>query len=131
MRKYVKENRAEQRVVYTFKEQNALNETIVVEINKVFVNNKDKNSLPKLWKKEGYTEKLYDSYIFLESYAIDKNGMSYGKYNPTIKTKRQYDPYTKKLISYNVINFDNIYEVSEENIKRLLGMVERIAFDEV
>ena len=134
MREYIKEVRAKTRSLYTFKEKNCLGETISVEVSEIFFDNDNTQSLPNIWKKKGLTEKLYNSYLYIETFATDRKGRCFGAYNPTIKIEEIYDPFSENGISTTkrmVLNFSHIYEVSEENIIKLLSMVEKMAFDDV
>ena len=115
MKNYEIEKRGEHRTLYTFKETNAKNERLVVEITECYYNTKDKNSLPCLWKQNGYTNKLYDNALHVDCYCYEENGNCYGRYNPTVKRSED----GKRM----VINFDNLLEVSEENKKILLNKI--------
>ena len=101
--------------VYESEGVNKKGEKIIFELSKCYYDNKNKNSLPKLWKKNGYTNHLYNSVIWADCEVIDKEGNCRRKYEPT--TKESEDG--KRL----VINFDWMLEVSEEN--------EKIIFDEI
>ena len=95
---------------YKFKEKNKLGETLTVEITETFA-----DSLPKLWKKHGFTNKLYSSYLNVNCYVTDKDGICWGRYNPTEKLS---DDGKRKII-----NFDYLLEVSEENKMYLLDLI--------
>lgn len=104
------------RTFYKFIEKNKLGETLTVEISETFVDNSLKSdTLPKLWKKHRFTNKLYNSYLNVDCYVTDKDGTCWGKYNPTEKLSDD-----KKR---NVINFDYLLEVSEENKQYLLDLI--------
>ena len=95
-----------------FKEKNHLNETLIIQINEVYPP-KCKNSLPVLWKKYGYTDKILDNYYILDVCAFDENGYEYHKYNPQIA----------KSDGNRSINFDYMLEVSEANMYKLIDNV--------
>ena len=103
---------------YKFKEKNKLGENLTVEISETYPNNTSTNSLPNLWKQHGFTNKLYDNYLNVDCYVTDKNGTCWGKYNPTEKLADD-----KKR---NVINFDYMLEVSEENKNFLLDKIYKL-----
>ena len=96
-----------------FKEKNHLNEALILQINEVYPP-KCENSLPNLWKKYGFTDKILDSYYILDVYVIDENGYEYHKYNPQI---------TKNIDGNRSINFDYMLEVSEVNMYKLIECV--------
>ena len=114
--KMIIEKKSEHRTFYKFTEKNKKGETLVVEISETYVDNSLKSdTLPKLWKKYGFTNRLYDSYLSIDRYVTDKQGICWGRYNPT-----------KKLAEdgkRNIINFDYMLEVSEENKKYLLNLI--------
>lgn len=96
-----------------FKEKNNLNETLILQINEVYPP-KSENSLPNLWKKLGFTDKILDSYYILDVCAFDENGYEYHKYNPQI---------AKNEDGNMEINFDYMLEVSEANMYKLIECV--------
>jgi len=96
-----------------FIEKNNLNEVLILQINEVYPP-KCKNSLPNLWKKYGFTDKILDSYYILDVCVIDENGYEYHKYNPQI---------AKKSDGNRSINFDYMLEVSEANMYKLIDNV--------
>lgn len=97
---------------YTSKEVNKLNERLVIDLE--YINCKDEQ-LPKLWKKHGYTDKLYTNYIHIDSYIIEPDGTEKVKYNPTIKLSDDKKRY--------VINFDWMLEISKENEEKLINKI--------
>lgn len=114
--KMIIEKMGEHRTFYKFTEKNKKGETLVVEISETFVDNSLKSdTLPKLWKNHGFTNKLYNSYLNVNCYVTDKNGTCWGRYNPTEKLAEDG--------KRNVINFDYMLEVSEENKKYLLDLI--------
>ena len=96
-----------------FKEKNNLNEYLILQINEVYPPKCEK-SLPNLWKKYGFTDKILDSYYILDVYVIDENSYEYHKYNPQI---------TKNIDGNRSINFDYMLEVSEANMYKLIESV--------
>lgn len=97
---------------YTSKEVNKLNERLVIDLE--YINCKNEQ-LPKLWKKHGYTDKLYTNYIHIDSYIIEPDGTEKVKYNPTIKLSDDKKRY--------VINFDWMLEISKENKEKLINKI--------
>ena len=96
-----------------FTEKNSLNEMLILQINEVYPP-KCENSLPNLWKKHGFTDKILDNYLILDVCVIDENGYEYHKYNPQI---------AKKSDGNRSINFDYMLEVSEANMYKLIECV--------
>ena len=96
-----------------FIEKNNLNEYLILQINEVYPP-KCENSLPVLWKKYGYTDKILDNYYILDVCVIDENSYEYHKYNPQI---------TKNIDGNRSINFDYMLEVSEANMYKLIDNV--------
>jgi len=110
---YVKEGN-----FYKIQEKNKKGESLTVEITETHPDNTSKHSLPNLWKEHGFTNKLYNSYLNVNCYCTDKNGLCWGRYNPTVKLSND-----KKR---NVINFDYLLEVSEENKQYLLNEIYKL-----
>ena len=89
--------------------KNAKQETMTIEI--VHCENPGgKNSLPYLWYKNGWTDKVMETYIGCHTYVYDSENGCYGGYNVTEK----YDG------KRNVINFDWLLEDTEENRKKII-----------
>lgn len=106
------EKMAECRWFYHFKDKTKNDETLTVEITKI-TNPGGKNSLPYLWKKHGYINKVLESYWCITTYAEDETG-SYGRYNPTVKNGK--------------INFDWKFEATKENLDLILNEIVRLAY---
>lgn len=113
MEKYIIEQVAEHRAFYEFKEKNSKNERLVVEITECFYN--DGDTLPILWKKHGFTNKLYKSTLHIECYCYEENGNCWERYNPT--TKLSKDRKRKE------INFKWLFEVNDKNKEKLLNEI--------
>lgn len=65
------------------------------------------NSIPQLWYKYGYMNKVLNEYIFIKTYCTDKDGLCTGSYNP-------------QTIGINKINFDYMLESTVENLNKLI-----------
>lgn len=96
---------------------NKKDETLTIELSEC-TNPGGKNSLPYLWNKAGYTEKLLDTYLCLHTYCKDSEGNCYDRYNP--QTKRSNDG------KRNVINFEWMFENTEENKRKLINEAIRL-----
>lgn len=105
----------------TFEELNSKGEEIVVEFVRC-TNPGGNNSLPYLWKKNGFIDRILESWWSIQVYVTDSVGRCRGSYNPTSKLSED----GKRMI----INFDWMLEATEENAKKLFDEVERLAFME-
>ena len=68
------------------------------------------NSLPYAWHKNGWTDKIMETWIGCDTYVHDSEGNCYGGYNVTSK----YDG------KRNVINFDWMLEDTRENMIKIV-----------
>lgn len=102
----------EYRKVYISEIENKKGEKIIIELCRSFYDNKNKNSLPNLWLKHSYTNHLYNSGLWVNCEVIDKKGNHIRKYEPTTKLSED-----KKRL---VIDFNWLFEATEENEKKLL-----------
>ena len=91
---------------------NQKEETLKIELVEC-INPGGKKSLPYLWYKGGYTDKILDTYLCIHTYCRDSENNCYGRYNP--QTKRSEDG------KRNVINFDWMFENTEENKQKLIN----------
>jgi len=118
MRKnYTVEQMAETRWFYTFAEPNTKGETLVIELSKC-TNWGGSNALPVLWKKHGHIDRVLETHWSISTYVRDTEGNCYGMYNPQEKIRED----GKAM----VINFDWMFEATEENKERLIDEVFRI-----
>lgn len=101
-----------------FENTNAVGEKLLIELTKCIDDKDWKNSLPKIWYKNGYTSKLMDSYWSIETYVYDTEGNCYGRYNPQSKLSEDR--------KRNVINFDWLLDSTEENKQKLIDEVLRL-----
>lgn len=92
-------------------DKNAKGETLVIELSEC-TNSGGKNALPVLWKKQGYIDRILDTYICVSTYVTDTDGHCWGRYNPQVKLSED-----KKR---SVINFDWMFENTEENKQKLI-----------
>lgn len=120
MRKYTIEEMAKGRRWYVeFKEKNQLGEKILVEFS-YCENSGSAHSLPNMWYKNGYIDRVLENYWSISTFVTELNGMCRGRYNP--QEKKSEDG--KRL----VIDFDWMLEATEENAAKLLKEVEKRAF---
>nr|DAG30690.1 MAG TPA: hypothetical protein [Caudoviricetes sp.] len=105
----------------TFEELNSKGEEIVVEFVRC-TNPGGNNSLPYLWKKNGFINRILENWWNIQVYVTDSDGRCRGAYNPTSKLSED----GKRM----VINFAWMLEATEENAKKLFDEVERLAFME-
>ena len=90
--------------------RNKKGERLVIEVNCCY-NTKTKRSLPVLWFKNGWTDKLILNYWSVRHYVYDKDGNCYGKYD---FVKLSEDGKSR------VIDFDWIFEATTENLEKLV-----------
>lgn len=115
MRKeYTVEQMAGKRWFYTFTEPNAKGEKIVVELCKC-TNPGGNNALPVLWKKHSFIDRVLETYWSIQTYVTDTEGQSFMRYNPQV------------IPGKYKINFDWMFEATEENKDRLIDEVYRLA----
>lgn len=120
MRKYrVEEMAKDTRWFVTFEERNKKGEEIVIEFSKC-TNPGGKNSLPYLWKKNGFISRILENWWNVQVYVTDKEGRCRGAYDPTSKLSED----GKRM----VIVFDWMLEATEENAKKLFEEIEKRAF---
>lgn len=110
--------------VLSYKNKNHKGETMTVELNRCEPDNSSKKSLPNLWKKHGYMDRVLESYWILSVYIYDEDGC-WGRYNPQTKPYTRYDGKGKCVESRYVLDFDWVFEATQENAMKLLNKVER------
>lgn len=99
-------------------------EKMYIELSKCF-DNGSKYSLPKLWYKEKYTNRLLKTYWFIRTYVYDEKDDCYARYNPQTKI---YTRYQKDKVVENrlIIDFDWMLEGTKENATLLLNECEKL-----
>jgi hypothetical protein len=116
-KEYTIEQMSESRWLYTFTDTNAKGEKLIIELSKC-KDNSYKDSLPKLWKKNGYINRVLEAYWSIETFVTDTEGNCWGKYNPQHKLSKD-----KKRI---ILNFDWIFEANKINKEKLINEVYRL-----
>lgn len=101
------------REFYHFNDRNSKGERIEIEFVKV--ENDYKGHLLNAWYKKGFIKEQLKNYWNVAVYAYDKEGTCYGKYNPQILPRGK-------------INFDWIFEATEENKERILHEIIKRAY---
>lgn len=91
--------------------KNAKQETMTIELLHCD-NPGGKNSPPYLWHKDGFTDRIMETYIGCNTYVDDSEGGCRGAYNPQEKLSGDG--------MRNVIDFDWLFEDTEENRKKLV-----------
>lgn len=114
---FIIEQRAESRWVYKFTEINKKGETLLIEICKCN-NLGGNNSLPHLWHKKGYINRELETYWSIDSCITDTEGNCWGAYNPQVKLSEDE--------KRHVINFDWMFEATDENLQKLIDEVFRL-----
>lgn len=70
--------------------------------------------LPELWYKHGYTDKVLNKYINIDTYRTDGKGNCTGNCNPQV------------IKGMNRINFDYMLETNQENLDKLIDATIKI-----
>lgn len=115
---YTVEQMADTRWVLRFNEKNQKGESLLIELSLCQDDPTWKNSNPKVWYKNGYTDMVLETYWSIDVEVEDSEGISWRKYD--IQSKLSED---KKRL---VINFDWILEATEENKNILINEVYRL-----
>lgn len=116
-KEYTIEQMGETRYFYKFTDANEKGEKLIIELNKCEDWKGCKDSLPKLWKKYGYIDRVLETYWSIHTYVEDTEGNSFGGYNPQHKLDKEGNP---------VINFDWMSEATEENKEKLINKVYKL-----
>ena len=95
--------------------QNKRGERLVVEVNCSY-NEETPHSLPVIWYKNGFTDRLILNYFSVNSYVYDKDGNCFGKYDFTK---------TSEDVRRRVIDFDWILEANVENLEKMISEMTR------
>lgn len=133
------EQRSKNCALYTFADLNAKGEKIQFELSRCGDGLENcKNSLPYLWKKNGYINRVLPNYWCVSVYATESNGNCWGWYNPqtleytrTIKdgkTLENRHVVNRHVITRHIINFDYMLEATEENKQKLIDEIYKRAF---
>ena len=118
---YTIEQMAETRWFYTFTEKNAKGETLIIELSHC-TNSGGSHALPELWKKNGYIDRVLETYWCISTYVRDTENNCYGRYNPQSKLSEDG--------KRSVINFDWMFEATEENKEKLINEVVKIFYSQ-
>lgn len=83
----------------------------LIELTFCYPDNKSKNSLPNLWYKHGFIDRVLENYFGIDTYLTTDEGC-FGGVNPT----------EINLGNKSVVNFENTLEITEENVKKIIEM---------
>ena len=108
------------RIRYTFEAQTPKGERLVVDLVKCENHGGGDRSLPNLWKKHGYIDRVLNTWIGVDVYVTDKAGNSRRDYDPTVLDNNGHR-----------INFEWVLEDTPENRARIIAEICRRAFEEV
>nr|DAL10993.1 MAG TPA_asm: hypothetical protein [Bacteriophage sp.] len=106
------------RIRYTFEDKTPKGERLVVDLVKC-ENPGGARSLPNLWEKHGYIDRILNTWVGVNVYVTSEDGTCRGDYNPQ-----------ESGIGHK-INFDWILEDTKENRARIIAEICRRAFEEV
>ena len=113
---------SEVRRMYEFNGRTPRGERVIVEVSECYpfsAKGWGKNDLPTLWAKKGWTDGVLPNYLSIHTYVYSPGETCWIGYNP--QTRKAWDG------ERDVINFDWILPVSDENRNRLLAEVVRRA----
>lgn len=102
------------RELVRFNRRNSKGEAVTVELSRI---NASDSSVMKTWVKNGYIPAALSTWWSISTYVYDKDGNCWGRYNPQIKDHLK-------------INFDWVLSGTEENKKKIIREIDRIAFNE-
>lgn len=123
------EQRSKNSALYTFADLNARGEKIQFELSRCGDGLENcKNSLPYLWKKNGYINRVLPNYWCVSVYATENNGNCWGWYNPQTLECEKLAKSRKIVERRNIINFNYMLEATEENKQKLIDEIYKRAF---
>lgn len=102
---------AENRRWFIYVEPNDNDLEFLIELTFCYPDNKSQNSLPNLWYKNGFIDRVLENYFGIDTYLTTEKGC-FGGVNPT----------EINLGNRSVVNFENTLEITESNIKKIIEM---------
>lgn len=106
----------------SYDKMNRKQEKLLVSIT-ICHNPGGKNSLPFLWKKSGYIDRVLNTWISFNVYVTDSKGNCRGDYDPT--TILRIEEHKGKTLSCRpCINFDYMEEASVSHAIKVLREIE-------
>lgn len=106
------------RIRYTFEDKTPKGERLVVDLVKC-ENPGGARSLPNLWKKHGYIDRILNTWIGVDVYVTDEAGNCRRAYDPTVWDNNGHR-----------INFDWMLEDTPGNRSRIIAEICRRAYAE-
>lgn len=82
-----------------------------------------------LWVKRKIFDKPF-AWWHISTYVTDKDGYTWGRYNPQEEPEIIKDNKGKVILSHNVIDFDWVLPATEENRQKIIAEVSKRAFKE-
>ncbi|MDK7377536.1 hypothetical protein QP531_06850 [Peptoniphilus harei] len=102
---------AKNRRWFIYVEPNDNDLEFLIELTFCYPDNKSQNSLPNLWYKNGFIDRVLENYFGIDTYLTTEKGC-FGGVNPT----------EINLGNRSVVNFENTLEITESNIKKIIEM---------
>lgn len=96
---------------FVYVEPNEDDLEFLIELTFCFPDNKSQNSLPNLWYKHGFIDRVLENYFGIDTYLTNEKGC-FGGVNPT----------EINLGNRGIVNFENMLEITESNIKKIIEM---------
>lgn len=87
------------------------------------------NGCMPLWVKNKIFKKPF-AWWHITTYAYDKDGYCWGRYNPQEKPEIKRDNKGKIIMNHDVVDFDWVLPATEENRQKIIAEVSRLAFKE-
>ena len=102
------------RCYYACDSLNSKGERLLIELSYCY-DSGYRDSLPKLWKKHGYTDRVVETYWHFDTYVykLDENGREI--------CYRGYDPSVKPGGAGYVVDFDWLLDATPENARKLFA----------
>lgn len=83
----------------------------LIELLFCFPDNESRNRIPYMWYEYGFMDRILENYFLIETYLTTEKGCFSGV-NPTVI----------KQDNRNVVNFENMLEITENNVKKIIEM---------
>jgi len=128
MRSYTEEktpNRVEDYAEYIirFQGKNKKGESVLLVIERC------PDGCMPLWVKQKIFDKPF-AWWHVSTYVTDKDGYTWGRYNPQHKSEVIKDNKGKTVLSHDIVDFDWVLPATEENRQKIIAEVSKRAFKE-
>lgn len=111
--KYTIEQMSEVKCFFSFSDVNEKGEELIIELTKCI-----NSSFPVLWEKNGYIDRVLESFWGIQTHVKDTEGNTFGIYNPQHTLEIDEDGRKRSTIDFNWI-----FEATEVNGEKLINKV--------